>query len=68
MQPEESRMCHCFFANSQSIPLGFIQVSFIPFENTGPIAQASGNPCIPDHPNRFSAPRLLPALPRVTNT
>lgn len=61
-------MRHCFFAKSQPIPLGFIQVSFIPFENTGPIAQASGNPCIPGHPNRFSAPWLPPALPRVTNT
>lgn len=68
MQPEESRMRYCFFANSQSIQLDLIQGSFVPFENTGPIAQASGNPCIPGHPNRFSAPRLLPALPRVTNT
>lgn len=61
-------MRYCFFANSQSIQLDLIQGSIIPLENTAPLAQASGSSCIPCRPNKFSAPRLLPALPRVTNT
>lgn len=49
-------MRYCFFANRQSIQLDLIQGLFTPFEDTAPVAQATGGFCITVPPTAFQRP------------